>query len=64
MQVGVSPRHHERTLSERMDEPTAVLPNVCPECDGHGYLDYINLVRETKTQICQSCGLRWESPID
>ena len=43
--------------------PAVILPNVCPQCDGPGYLDHINLVRETKTQTCQQCQLRWESPI-
>ena len=64
MDVRLRPRRKARTLTEALDQPTAILPNVCPECEGPGYLDYINLVRETKTQICQSCGLRWESPID
>ena len=44
-------------------EPAVVLPEVCPECGGAGYLDHINLVRDTKTQSCQDCHLRWESPI-
>lgn len=44
-------------------KPTVVLPEVCPECGGAGYLDHINLARNTKTQSCQDCQLRWESPI-
>jgi DnaJ-class molecular chaperone len=44
-------------------ENVVILPNVCPACDGSGYLDHINLVRETKTQTCQDCGHRWESKI-
>jgi len=44
-------------------EPAVVLPEWCPDCGGAGYLDHINLVRDTKTQTCQQCQLRWESPI-
>jgi hypothetical protein len=44
-------------------EPAVVLPEVCPECGGAGYLDHINLVRDTKMQSCQDCHLRWETPI-
>jgi hypothetical protein len=47
-----------------IDSEPAVLPNVCPECGGPGYLEHINLVRETKVQSCQDCELRWESAID
>jgi hypothetical protein len=46
-----------------VEHQTVVLPNVCPVCDGPGYLEHINLVRETKTQSCQSCSVLWESPI-
>jgi hypothetical protein len=52
-----------RALTPRTEEPV-VLPNWCPECGGSGYLDSINLIRETKVQSCQDCGLRWESHID
>jgi hypothetical protein len=48
--------------TEVLDDP-AVLPNVCPQCGGSGYLDYINLTRETKVQWCTACELRWESEI-
>ena len=44
-------------------EPEVVLPEWCPDCGGAGYLDHINLIRETKTQSCQDCHLRWETPI-
>ena len=43
---------------------TVVLPEWCPQCGGAGYLDSINLIRETKMQSCQECGLRWETRID
>ena len=50
-------------LIEILDEP-AVLPSLCPDCGGDGYLDSINLARETKAQTCKACGTRWESRID
>jgi NMD protein affecting ribosome stability and mRNA decay len=61
MEVRLRPRRKASTTS--FTEQTAVLPNVCPECEGPGYLEYINLPRETKTQICRDCNLRWESAI-
>jgi len=51
------------TPAHTTEEPV-VLPNWCPDCGGSGYLDSINLVRETKVQTCQHCGLRWETRID
>jgi hypothetical protein len=60
MAVRVKPR---RKSGADTDTPV-VLPNVCPQCGGAGYLDYINLVRETKVQSCQDCTFRWESAID
>jgi hypothetical protein len=62
MDVRLKPRRKAREFDEF--EATAVLPNVCPECGGSGYLDYINLVRDTKVQKCLDCDLRWESRID
>jgi len=56
------PWTRSRDLIEILDEPV-VLPSVCPDCGGNGYLDRINLARETKTQTCKSCGVRWESRI-
>ena len=52
-----------RRGKKALGKPTAVLPNACPQCEGPGYLEYINLVRETKTQTCRECDFRWESPI-
>ena len=48
---------------ETEPEPTGILPGVCPDCQGPGILDHINLARETKTQTCRTCRHRWESPI-
>jgi small neutral amino acid transporter SnatA (MarC family) len=58
MQLGLRTRH------DKLEEQPAVLPAACPMCDGPGYLDSINLVHDFKTQTCQSCGHRWDSPID
>jgi uncharacterized protein (DUF983 family) len=54
----------EAAATHTIDDAPVVLPNWCPQCGGAGYLDSINLVRETKVQTCQACGLRWESDID
>ena len=62
MEVRLRPRRKAREEPETA-EPV-ILPNTCPECGGPGYLDYINLTHETKTQACPSCRVRWESPID
>ncbi|HEX4820021.1 MAG TPA: hypothetical protein VFV00_07425 [Acidimicrobiales bacterium] len=51
------------TTVEILDEPV-VLPSLCPECGAGGYLDSINLARETKVQTCMDCGVRWEAQID
>ena len=56
-------RLRTRRRNTEIEEP-AVLPNVCPQCGGSGYLEHINLVRETKVPSCQDCELRWESDID
>jgi hypothetical protein len=61
MEVRLRPRRKADKSS--FTEQTVVLPNVCPQCEGPGYLEHINLVRETKTQACLDCGLLWESPI-
>ena len=69
MDVRLKPRRTTLTRAltphtpQTTEEPV-VLPNWCPECGGSGYLDSINLIRETKVQSCQDCGLRWESRID
>jgi hypothetical protein len=60
MEVRLRPR---RKASSSFTEQTAVLPNVCPQCGGPGYLEHINLVRETKTQTCEHCHVLWESAI-
>jgi hypothetical protein len=60
MAVRLRPR---RKASPTVAHQTVVLPNVCPVCSGPGYLEHINLVRETKTQTCRSCNVLWESPI-
>jgi hypothetical protein len=63
MDVRLRPRRRERT-TRSIENQAVVLPNVCPECEGPGYLEYINLVRQTKTQTCRNCDFHWESPID
>ena len=51
------------TRQQQSIEPM-VLPSVCPQCGGPGYLEHINLVRETTTQSCAACEILWESHID
>ena len=55
-------RSRSTTTTQPIEEPV-VLPDWCPDCGGVGYLDSINLERETKMQTCQGCGLRWETSI-
>jgi hypothetical protein len=52
------------TATETIDGDSVVLPEWCPQCGGAGYLDSINLIKETKVQSCQECGMRWEAHID
>jgi len=54
----------QAAATQTIEEEPVVLPNWCPQCGGAGYLDSINLTRETKMQTCQQCGLRWETHID
>ncbi|MEY2423672.1 MAG: hypothetical protein QOI95_3739 [Acidimicrobiaceae bacterium] len=61
MQVRLRPRR--KPASTSFTEQTVVLPNVCPQCGGPGYLEHINLVHETKTQTCRNCNLLWDSAI-
>lgn len=35
-------------------------PTPCPDCDGRGYLDHIDLHREVMYIHCVVCGLRYE----
>lgn len=57
VQIGVLTRRRRPT------QPV-VLPSVCPQCGGPGYLEHINLTRETTTQSCSQCEILWESEID
>jgi hypothetical protein len=54
----------DATATETIDGDSVVLPEWCPLCGGAGYLDSINLIRETKMQSCQECGMRWETHIE
>jgi hypothetical protein len=58
MEVGL-----RSALGTTIEEQPVVLPSSCPNCDGPGYLESINLVRETKTLSCRGCGHYWESQI-
>jgi hypothetical protein len=62
MEVRLRPRRKAASTTS-FTEQTVVLPNACPACGGPGYLEHINLVRETKTQTCRNCDLLWESAI-
>ena len=65
MDVRLRSRRSARQAATRtIDDEPVVLPNWCPDCGGAGYLDSINLTRETKVQTCQECGQRWESAIE
>ena len=64
MDVRLKSRRSARGATQTIEEEPVVLPNWCPDCGGSGYLDAINLTKETKVQTCQECGLRWESHIN
>lgn len=51
-------------VHEASTPPHGVVPSRCPDCDGHVYLEWIDLRKETTTQACRACGLRFETPID
>lgn len=36
------------------------VPGRCPECDGYGYVDHIDMVKQYQAQHCRSCGHQWE----
>jgi hypothetical protein len=35
-------------------------PGRCPECDGAGYLDHIDLVDRVMYEHCRDCGHKWK----
>lgn len=40
------------------------VPGRCPECDGFGYIDHIDMINRTQSQHCRSCGHTWEFSFD
>jgi hypothetical protein len=60
----VAGRARLRTLvREPEPRPAAIVPPPCPECGAPGYLDHIDLRRETQSQHCRACRHVWSSPI-
>ena len=42
----------------------AGVPGRCPECDGFGYIDGIDMVNRYQTQHCRECGHSWSFSFD
>lgn len=61
------------SIQERIDpspaptRPQVLEPGVpgrCPECDGFGYIDHIDMIHRTQSQHCRACGHTWEFSFD
>jgi hypothetical protein len=37
------------------------LPEPCPMCKGPGYLEFVDVVHNSKFEACRRCGHRWET---
>ena len=42
----------------------AGVPGRCPECDGFGYIDHIDMINRTQSQHCRECGHAWSFSFD
>ena len=42
----------------------AGVPGRCPECDGFGYIDHIDMINRTQSQHCRECGHAWAFSFD
>ena len=42
----------------------AGVPGRCPDCDGFGYIDQIDMIHRTQTQHCRDCGHVWSFSFD
>jgi hypothetical protein len=40
------------------------VPGRCPACDGHGYIDRLDIGHKFQIQHCKDCGHRWEYLFD
>lgn len=60
----------EDTIVDVRDEPElrsavkAGVPGRCPECDGFGYIDGIDMVHRYQTQHCRECNHSWSFSFD
>jgi hypothetical protein len=58
------------TVVDLRDEPVqrsavkAGVPGRCPECDGFGYIDGIDMVHRYQTQHCRECNHSWSFSFD
>lgn len=52
------------TDSEKHHGAQAGVPGRCPECDGFGYIDNIDMVHRYQRQHCRDCGHSWEFSFD
>lgn len=42
----------------------AGVPGRCPECDGFGYIDHIDMINRVQSQHCRECGHVWSFGFD
>ncbi len=42
----------------------AGVPGRCPECDGFGYIDHIDMTHRFQSQHCRECNHAWEFTFD
>jgi hypothetical protein len=56
--VGTEPDQHQRSAVQ------AGVPGRCPECDGFGYIDHIDMINRTQSQHCRECGHVWSFRFD
>lgn len=68
--MGLFRRKETVSLAERIEPKPAApahqpgVPGRCPECDGFGYIDHIDMINHFQSQHCRSCGHEWEFYFD
>lgn len=52
------------SFEERLAQISPGVPGHCPECDGVGYIDSIDIGHRYQIQHCKACQHRWEYLFD
>ena len=55
---------HARPLGNETPRSRFGQPTKCPDCDGHGYVDHIDLVDRVMYEHCVDCGRKWSMTED